>query len=262
MHVVDARTFETEEIVRMPSCAGQQPPPLSPRPSSSQSRSRSSSPSRISQQTMVTPPPPQMVEALGDTFRISASNSSDPRTSLSSIRMQSRLRNRVDTEADEDTDPFIMIPAMGDATVENEVRQLFDRHGLRTVGSGTDTQPSYGQGYGAHGSTTERERETTQERESMEMDELESDCIDSYTPSPVPLTHIPLRMSPLLVRVPSPRQQPRLQRRPTIRKDDLDIAGLCFDPSGGFVYVASVDGVAEWSIRGADKRWWPDSQWA
>ena len=212
---------------------------------------------------MIAPPPPQVVEALGDTFRISASNSSGPRTSLSSMRMRSRLRNRADTEADEDTEPFIMIPALGDAAVENEVRQLLDRHGLRTVGSSSDNQSSYGRDYR---STVEGEQERAQERDSMEVDELESDCIDSHAPSraasPMPPTRIPLRISPPPMRIPSPRQQPRLQRRPTVRKDDLDIAGLCFDPSGGFVYVASVDGVAEWSIRGADKRWWSDSQWA
>ena len=181
------------------------------------------------------------------------------------MRMRSRLRNRADTDADDDTEPFIMIPALGDAAVENEVRQLFDRHGLRTVGTSTDTQPSY-RGYATYDSTAEGGRERTHEREPMEVDELESDCIDSHTPSraasPVPSTHIPLRISLSPVRIPFPRQQSRLQRRPTIRKDDLDIAGLCFDPDGGFVYVASVDGVAEWSIRGANKRWWSDSQWA
>lgn len=210
-----------------------------------------------------------MVEALGDTFRISASNSSDPRTSLSSMRMRSRLRNRADTEADEDTEPFIMIPALGDAAVENEVRQLFGRHGIRTVGGSTESPSgSYNSAYGNYDPSAEEERERGQERESMEVDELESDCIDSHTPSratspaPAPSTHIPLQVSSSPVRVVPPQQQPRLQRRPTIRKDDLDIAGLCFDPSGGFIYVASVDGVAEWSIRGAEKRWWSDSQWA
>jgi hypothetical protein len=42
---------------------------------------------------------------------------------------------------------------------------------------------------------------------------------------------------------------------------EVDLAGTCFDPSGGYVYVASVNGVAEWSLRGAEKRWWADSSW-
>jgi len=48
----------------------------------------------------------------------------------------------------------------------------------------------------------------------------------------------------------------------TTYEDDLDLAGLCFDPSGGFLYVASTDGVAEWSVRGAEKRWWSEARWA
>jgi len=43
---------------------------------------------------------------------------------------------------------------------------------------------------------------------------------------------------------------------------DQDLAGLCFDPSGEFLYVAGVRGVAEWKINGAEQRWWIDSSWA
>ncbi|CAK5275515.1 unnamed protein product [Mycena citricolor] len=41
--------------------------------------------------------------------------------------------------------------------------------------------------------------------------------------------------------------------------DHCDIAGACFDPSGAHIYAASVHGVAEWGVRGANKRWWVDS---
>ncbi|KAJ3732424.1 hypothetical protein DFJ43DRAFT_1025037 [Lentinula guzmanii] len=40
---------------------------------------------------------------------------------------------------------------------------------------------------------------------------------------------------------------------------DLDIAGTCFDPTGGYIYVATTEGVIEWNVRGSDKRWWSDS---
>ncbi|KAJ4468608.1 hypothetical protein C8J55DRAFT_524502 [Lentinula edodes] len=40
---------------------------------------------------------------------------------------------------------------------------------------------------------------------------------------------------------------------------DLDIAGTCFDPTGGYIYAATTEGVAEWNVRGWDKRWWSDS---
>jgi hypothetical protein len=43
--------------------------------------------------------------------------------------------------------------------------------------------------------------------------------------------------------------------------DDLDLAGTCFDPSGRFLYVGSTEGVVEWSVRGAEKRWWSEGGW-
>ena len=55
--------------------------------------------------------------------------------------------------------------------------------------------------------------------------------------------------------------------------DDLDLAGMCFDPSGERMYVVgngfgSPDGgnvvgagaVVEWGIRGAEKRWWVEEE--
>jgi hypothetical protein len=54
---------------------------------------------------------------------------------------------------------------------------------------------------------------------------------------------------------------------PPSREDDSDpdaernLAGACFDPTGAFVYVASEAGVAEWGVRGAEKRWWVDGAW-
>jgi hypothetical protein len=99
----------------------------------------------------------------------------------------------------------------------------------------------------------------------MEVDELESDCISSHTPSrsssPSPSTHIPLQISPPPV-LAAPQYHHGVRRRKIIRKEDLDLAGTCFDPSGGFIYVASVEGVSEWSVRGAEKRWWFGSEWA
>jgi hypothetical protein len=43
--------------------------------------------------------------------------------------------------------------------------------------------------------------------------------------------------------------------------DDLDLAGVCFDPYGGRIYVASTEAVAEWGVRGADKCWWSGDGW-
>ena len=62
--------------------------------------------------------------------------------------------------------------------------------------------------------------------------------------------------------------------------DDLDLAGICFDPSGERMYVAGngfesppdvgnggmnivgAGAVVEWSVRGAEKRWWAgEEEW-
>lgn len=175
-----------------------------------------------------------------------------------------------------------VLPPLGDVVVENAVRHLIGRHGIHYRSRTRDSEMGYeaevvydAAAEDEHERQRERERERQRENidtESMEIDELESDCISSHTPSrssspsPSPSTHIPLQVTASPFRV-APRYlqgQGRRHRRrtPLHRKEDLDLAGMCFDPSGGFVYVASVDGVAEWSVRGAEKRWWFESRWA
>jgi hypothetical protein len=169
---------------------------------------------------------------------------------------------------------IVVIPPLGDVVVENEVRQLFGRHGIRTSHAIESSQSQSNEGFESEAmhdaATAEDEQDRVREREnadgeSMEVDELESDCISSHTPSrsssPSPSTHIPLQLSPSPLRV-VPRFHQGRHRRKVTRKTDLDLAGICFDPSGAFIYVASMDGVAEWSVRGAEKRWWFGSQWA
>jgi hypothetical protein len=197
-------------------------------------------------------------------------------------------------DADDDVDGIVVIPHFGDAVVENEVRQLFGSHGIRTrhapiepsqfdADFEADADALYRSAVEAeeqarerHSLAYQREREREAEHEAeqyenadgdvMEVDELESDCLSSHTPSrsssPSPSTHIPLQVSPPPVRVVPRHHRGGRHRRTIARKADLDLAGTCFDPSGGFIYVASVDGVAEWSVRGAEKRWWFGSEWA
>ena len=55
----------------------------------------------------------------------------------------------------------------------------------------------------------------------------------------------------------------RARRAERVEPDvDVDLAGTCFDPTGSSIYVASVKGVAEWTVRGAEQRWWTDPEWA
>jgi hypothetical protein len=48
---------------------------------------------------------------------------------------------------------------------------------------------------------------------------------------------------------------------PDVSSGELDLAGVCFDPSGSRLYVASTRSVAEWHVRGAEKRWWSGDGW-
>ncbi|KAF8626105.1 hypothetical protein AX17_006601 [Amanita inopinata Kibby_2008] len=57
------------------------------------------------------------------------------------------------------------------------------------------------------------------------------------------------------------REREKEEEERTGSESELDLAGVCFDPSGGRVYVASTKGVAEWNVRGADKRWWTGDGW-
>ncbi|KAL6298531.1 hypothetical protein BKA93DRAFT_810665 [Sparassis latifolia] len=280
LHVIDARTFDKEEIVRVPNF--DVPAALQPFPSR-----RSSSPSRQSPPYATPdpppPPPPRIVlfsGALEDTFRIPSADS-DGRWRPRSDRDRRRGQEEA---ADEDVDSIIVIPPLGDREVENDVRRLLGQHGLHSRSiTLLNREASENDGEGAG--------------EEMEVDELESDCFSSHTPSrassPVPpaasastsqLSLQPSATRPLeLLRLPRPSVLARrestgpyathrmsaaggLARRhrrsgqldAPMPDVDQDLAGTCFDPSGAFVYVASVKGVAEWKVRGAEQRWWTD----
>lgn len=208
-----------------------------------------------------------------------------------------RRPNHRRSRSTDSEDDIVVIPPLGDRAVENDVQRLLELHGLRARRREEPVEEDGEVGSGSGGNS--------RGEDDMEVDELESDCGSSHTPSrsssPSPSMHLPPQASPTrfspipvmapvvtpnLSRAPSP-----LTRRRTLTQDDfrarlsgsieeeeavdladgdgemdgntdLDLAGVCFDPTGGHVYVASVNGVAEWSIRGAEKRWWAGSAWA
>ncbi|TDL15024.1 hypothetical protein BD410DRAFT_902795 [Rickenella mellea] len=60
----------------------------------------------------------------------------------------------------------------------------------------------------------------------------------------------------------SPRRR-FLDDRDLWSKDvEVDLAGLTFDRTGSYVYVASLHGVTEWEIKNTDTRWWCQGSWA
>ncbi|KAI0749629.1 hypothetical protein C8Q80DRAFT_636078 [Daedaleopsis nitida] len=295
LHVVDARTFETEEIVRMPSF---EPTSMYHHSTTASARQRSTSPtlrsslprSSASSDSLV---PPRIVlfsGALEDTFRIPASDSASSSTTWRASRRTRRHTSRDDLSADDDPDSIVVIPPLGDREVENDVRRLLGRHGVRahTTVLDSDSDPRE-----PLDGSADRERDG----DEMDVDELESDCLSSHAPSragsPVPASQQSqqsagarplelLRSRPTLLarressgpyaasrwssssgsrrhrRVPgAAREQAREEP-----EEEQDLAGMCFDPKGRYVYVASVKGVAEWEVRGAEQRWWTEPEWA
>jgi len=132
------------------------------------------------------------------------------------------------------------------------------------------------------------------EGDGMDLDELEVDCLsrggspppmNPYRPSspyrvisPSPLSSQPYRPESPPYRPVSPPYRPTTPSSPSFHPyyrrtprrmhgeegevhEDVDIAGTCFDPTGGFLYVATTGGVAEWSVRDSGKRWWGSGQW-
>ncbi|KAI0707284.1 hypothetical protein C8Q76DRAFT_629023 [Earliella scabrosa] len=294
LHVVDARTFETEEIVRMPSfeppsvyhpAPAARPRSTSPSPRSSLPRSSASSDSLA---------PPRIVlfsGALEDTFRIPASDSAT--TTAWRARRTRRRASREDLSADDDPDSIVVIPPLGDREVENNVRRLLGHHGVRARTTVLDAESDPREPLDGAGDAS---RDRDREGDEMDVDELESDCLSSHAPSrsgsPAPASQLSLQSS-------GARPLELLRSRPTLfarressgpyaasrwgsassrrtrratgssrepardePEEEQDLAGMCFDPSGTFVYVASVKGVAEWRIRGAEQRWWTEPEWA
>jgi hypothetical protein len=253
-HVIDARTFETEEIIRVPTFSPSSPTSTSPPP-----RPVSSDLSR-SPLSLHPPPPPRIVLALEDTFRIPSSVSP---TSPGRRRHTARARRR------QPEDDVVVIPALGDPAVQQDVQQLLDRHGIRSRNASEDSDMLERDDLDLH------YHASREEDGDMEVDELESDCISSHTPSrsssPSPSSSVPTGENVVVSRYRPRRGTITVQDRHWDSSwdngkhlsfgsnEELDLAGCCFDPTGAYLYVASVAGVAEWSVSGSEKRWWNES---
>ncbi|KAJ3932952.1 MAG: hypothetical protein NXY57DRAFT_893104 [Lentinula lateritia] len=271
LHVIDARTFETEEIIQVPSIPAlkQHTSPsttartssirhtISPR--TSQTRSRSSARRDTSHS-------PYVVLALEDTFRIPTRVSDSAEELNASASGSWRRGDNFERDSEED---LVVIPPLGDREVEDDVRALLGSHGIRSRRSG-----GVGVGISDHADETyDRNHDETMEIDD-ELDELgmepeiEWDCISSHVPSrsssPGPSLSLPPSNSHVDLNTEYQGGSFGLDGMNTLGSNvkydpDLDIAGTCFDPTGGYIYAATTEGVVEWNVRGWDKRWWSDS---
>ncbi len=277
-----------------------EPPPVyqssSVRPRSTSPAPRSSLPRSSASSESLAPPRIVLFSgALEDTFRIPASDST-PSTTWRASRRERRGSSREDLSIDDDPDSIVVIPPLGDREVENDVRRLLGRHGMRARTTVLDAESDPREpleGAGAGDGVRDRDRDA----DEMDVDELESDCLSSHAPSragsPAPASQLSsgarplelLRSRPTLLArressgpyassrwgVSSSSSSRHRHRRATGTsrepgrddgEEEQDVAGMCFDPNGTSVYVASVKGIAEWRIRGAEQRWWTEPEWA
>ena len=79
---------------------------------------------------------------------------------------------------------------------------------------------------------------------------LRSPSPSSFT-LPVPVTRSPESME---LRLPPCRDLIENTAR-------LDIAGVTFDQTGAYMYVATTEGVTEWKVEGTDTIWWSCGSW-
>ncbi|KAF5359501.1 hypothetical protein D9756_003545 [Leucocoprinus leucothites] len=286
LHVFDARTFEAEQTLKVPTVRRPENRPSDlPTPSSSPRSSERRPPIHRHVFSSITAAPrspahlatspspqrrssaptvhPQIIEALNDAFRIPTPSYSPPSSISDSTWRTLRLSHVRNGREGDDYEEIVVVPSLGDRNLESEVHALLNAR-PRDVDEDEEGDPNTGSSHGDYSYRPPRSRpvnRSERQEEDMEVDELESDCLSSHasrSTSPIP--------SETTGRPPPGLGQRRSQTQKVLPaeisyRDDLDIAGTCFDPAGGCIYVASKESVVEWSLRDADKRWWLDQSW-
>lgn len=209
-----------------------------------------------------------IIQALNDAFRISTPSYSPPSSISDSTWRTLRLSHVRNGREGDDYEEILVIPSMGDRSIESEVHALLDAHTTRDYEQEDEDDPNTGSTHADYAYRAPRTRPdtgSTRQEEDMEVDELGSDCASSRGPSrsgsPTPAQG---RHPPGLGDSGGRRSRTRTEKSlapEIVYTEDLDLAGTCFDPTGGHIYVASTESVVEWSIRDADKRWWFDQSW-
>jgi hypothetical protein len=231
---------------------------------------------------------PSIVHEIGDAFRVAYSppesiGDSTWRTLLGTSRSpppapQSTLRTREeedvpDTMWQSDFDDIVVIPSLGNSQEESEIHALLQMHGMTTMQSRPNLRPEENEEEDDEMDGSVRRRPMSWMRDSaMEVDELESDCTTSHANS---RSSSP-RMWQARSRRTSGAQGSREEHEADEKEgdcgasrqekelqylNDLDIAGVCFDPRGQSVYVASTRSIVEWKVRGAEMKFWPSEGW-
>lgn len=146
---------------------------------------------------------------------------------------------------------MLVIPSLGDSVAEDGMQALFGGSGIERylLGEARAREEA-----ASHWIATDRDQ-TEDDEMDIDEDDLEADCISTDTPS------ASRPGSPSSSRHSSLRRITLGNGASKTENKEVDLAGVCFDPKGCWLYVASTSGVAEWSVTGADKRWWSGGDW-
>ncbi|TRM66067.1 hypothetical protein BD626DRAFT_486643 [Schizophyllum amplum] len=311
VHVVDARTFETEEVIKVPSYLSLASPKArmdlysrrstledphlqtasyshhSSRPSPSQTSpgphrlSFTSSPypsppapsfvTRTRRPNVRSTPVPRVRQALQDGFRVPLSpdssvpfspppqSSHSPRATLRSIRQALRARE------EHNLDDMVIIPRLGDSEVDTPVRTFLRTYGLQGPADDFDHHMQVDDEDCASGEEDEEDRDEHEDHEeasgAYEVREMYHDR-SHVVYAPVAYGDENHTYDEHMDWTPMDDHSDLTLMGEDVAddEDNVDITGLCFDPTGKRFYVATMHGVGEWSVRGAEKRWWGNGQ--
>jgi hypothetical protein len=277
LHVIDATTFEHEEIIRVPSIVGDLPP--SPSPHSSAPVSPGSAPSspapvpapnhhppqpyartQASSLQHVPAPPHLHTHPHGHGYYHHHYHSAATSPSTQhDRRLRVRVRQRdVLLTAVPSPAPVSASGPTTTTTTTTTTPLLARRRSYVEVGHSPDAG-------------VEMDVDADTDDAADEMD-AETDCLTSRAPSraaspppPPPPPHGRQPRRPYAPDHPGYSTAEGGGERGALAIQTpahLDLAGTCFDPRGGWLYVASTTGIVEWRVRGSEKRWWSDSVWA
>ncbi|KAJ6561868.1 hypothetical protein B0H19DRAFT_89131 [Mycena capillaripes] len=234
IHVIDARTFETEEILHMPAF-----------PSPARASTSPTSPTSPRRYGPAPVPVPVPVHISTTTTTSTPSAHRPPPSAIATARIMRTLEDSFRVAAATggaggDAD-VLVIPPLGDRAVEREVRRVLGHHGVPArfrIEEEPEPEDDAQMEVDAEGEPAHRHPYVRgyAEEDGEDGEEEEDGCVSAPPASREDLEDADLEA-------------------------ERNLAGACFDPSGAFIYVASDAGVAEWGVRGAEKRWWVDGAW-
>lgn len=128
---------------------------------------------------------------------------------------------------------------------------------LTRAASAGATGSGSGSGSGSSSSTDAEMIGPEPEASNPELTQTQTHDSTSSQPSPAlsqTNTELPPAPTPAAVAAGLPPFRELMEATQSGRR--LDIAGVCFAPGGAHMYVATVDGITEWTVRGTEVRWW------